>query len=379
MLYVALFFTFSWIVATLYLIINTNRIRYLRSVTTTNDTWPSLAIIIAVRNEERDLAAALESLCHLHYNNYRLVVINDRSTDATPEILSQFEKNYSHLTVLHIKELPNGWLGKNHALYKGFEVTHEEWMLFTDADIRYAPETLNKAMQYCIDNHLDHLTALPDVHSRSAFFNSIMDTFKIMLNVKLRPWAVTHPKSKAYFGVGAFNLVKRTAYEKAGTHRRIALRPDDDLKLGEAIKLAGLRQEVVFGNDLLSLEWYTSVKEFINGLMKNTFSTVEYNVWRIIGACLGTLFVFVLPLPLLLLAGGPTERYLAVVILLSQICLFVFQRGMKGVWWYALMMPVAGCIMIYIMLKSAWLTLRQGGIYWRDSFYSLEELKKGSS
>jgi glycosyltransferase involved in cell wall biosynthesis len=377
MLYLAIFFTTFWVLAALYLIINTSRVRYLHRIVVKQPA-PSvpLAVIIAVRNEEADLAEALESMCHLQYAPYRLVVINDRSTDSTPEILARFEKQYTHLTVIQIKELPEGWLGKNHALYRGYEQTKEEWMLFTDADIRYAPDTLNKAMQYCLDHQLDHLTVLPDVKSRSTFFNSIMDTFKIMLTVKLKPWAARNPKSKAYFGVGAFNLVKRSAYEKAGTHKRIALRPDDDLKLGECIKMAGLKQDVAFGDKLLSLEWYTSVKEFINGLMKNTFSTVNYNFVMVVMLCLATLFIFVIPVPLLLVAGGTTERYLALVMLLFQIILFVYTRGMRGVWWYALLMPVAGSIMVYILWVSAIRTIRQGGIYWRESFYSLDELKK---
>jgi len=377
MFYTAIFLTAFWVLMSLYLIINARKIQYLKSVVVAHPIpEPSLAVIIAVRNEENDLPEALESMCRLNYSNYRLVVVNDRSTDSTPEILAKFEKRYSHLTVIHIDKLPVGWLGKNHALYKGYQSTKEEWILFTDADIRYASETLNKAMQYCIDQQLDHLTVLPDVKSRSGFFNSIMDTFKIMLTVKLKPWAARNPKSKAYFGVGAFNLVKRSAYEKAGTHKRIALRPDDDLKLGECIKSSGLRQDVAYGDKLLSLEWYTSVKEFINGLMKNTFSTVNYNFLKVILLCLATLFVFVLPIPLLLIAGSATERYLALLILLFQILLFVFTRGMRGIWWYALMMPVAGSIMVYIMWVSAIRTLRQGGIYWRDSFYSLAELKK---
>jgi len=377
MFYLAVFLASFWVLATLYLLINSSRIKYLRSISVKQPAPATpLAVIIAVRNEEADLPQALQSMCNLQYANYRLVVINDRSTDSTPEILARFENQYAHLTVIHIRELPKGWLGKNHALYKGYENTTEEWMLFTDADIRYAPETLSKAMQYCLDHQLDHLTMLPDVKSRSTFFNSIMDTFKIMLTVKLKPWAARNPHSKAYFGVGAFNLVRRSAYEKAGTHKRIALRPDDDLKLGECIKTAGLKQDVAFGNDLLSLEWYTSVKEFINGLMKNTFSTVNYNFPKVVGLCLATLFIFVLPLPLLLIAGGPVEQLLAGVMLVAQIVLFVFTRGMRGVWWYALMMPVAGSIMVYIMWVSAIRTLRQGGIYWRDSFYSLAELKK---
>lgn len=377
MLYTAIFLTVFWVLVTLYLLINCQRIPYLKSVAVSqHDNKPSLAIIIAVRNEENDLPEALESMCHLNYSNYRLVLINDRSTDRTPEILAQFEKKYPHLTVIHINELPKGWLGKNHALYRGYMATSEEWMLFTDADIRYAPDTLNKAIQYCIDQQLDHLTVMPDVKSRSSFFNSIMDTFKIMLVVKLKPWEASNPRSKSYIGVGAFNLVKRSAYEAAGTHKRIALRPDDDLKLAECIKSSGLKQDVAFGDNQLSLEWYTSVKEFVNGLMKNTFSTVDYNFPKVVVLCLLTLFVFVLPIPLLLIGGGPTERYLAMILVLFQIILFVFTRGLRGIWWYALMMPMAGSIMVYIMWVSAVRTIRQGGIYWRDSFYSLAELKK---
>jgi hypothetical protein len=110
--------------------------------------------------------------------------------------------------------------------------------------------------------------------------------------------------------------------------------------------------------------------------MKNTFSTVDYHFGKIIISCIATFLFFVLPLPLLLLAGGTTERLMAGVILLFQILLFVLGRGMRGVWWYALMVPVASSIMIYIMWKSATLTLKQGGIYWRDSFYPLHDLKK---
>jgi glycosyltransferase involved in cell wall biosynthesis len=377
MLYIAFFLTSFWILATLYVLINSRRIKYLKSVKVSSlTTFPSIAVVIAVRNEESDLAEALESMCRLNYSNYRLIVINDRSTDATPKILTRFEKQYPYLTVIHINELPAGWLGKNHALYKGYEASNEEWLLFTDADIRYAPDTLNKAMQYCLDQQLDHLTIMPEVKSRSTFFNSIMDTFKIMLNVKLKPWDASNPKSKSYIGVGAFNLVKRSAYEVAGTHKRIALRPDDDLKLAACIKSSGLKQDVAFGDQQLSLEWYVSVKEFINGLMKNTFSTVDYNFPKVVLLCLLTLFIFVIPIPLMLIGGNANERYLALVMVLFQIILFVFTRGMRGIWWYALMMPVAGSIMVYIMWVSAVRTLRQGGIYWRDSFYSLAELKK---
>jgi len=376
MLYVAIFLVGFWVLISIYLLICSRKIKYLNAVEPRLAHEPSLAIVIAVRNEENDLAEALETMCELDYKNYRLIVVDDRSTDSTPVILSQFVKKYPNLTIIRIDELPPGWLGKNHALYRGYMASTEEWILFTDADIRYQPDTLKKAVQYCISNKLDHLTVLPNVHSRSSFFNSIMDTFKIMLEAKLKPWDTLNPKSKSYFGVGAFNLVKRKAYEKAGTHVRIALRPDDDLKLGQCIKMSGFKQEVLYGDKQLELEWYTSVRAFIKGLMKNTFSTVDYNFGKILLLCFLTFLFFVLPLPLLLFAGGAVEKMLAIVMVVFQVLLFVLKRGMHGVWWYALMIPVAGSIMIYIMLKSAVMTIQQGGIYWRDSFYSLEELKQ---
>jgi hypothetical protein len=104
-----------------------------------------------------------------------------------------------------------------------------------------------------------------------------MNTFALMLDIKLRPWDISDPSSKASMGVGAFNLVRREAYEKAGTHLAISLRPDDDLKLGERIKHAGFKQDIVYGENEVSLEWYTSLPQFINGLMKNMFSVSNYN------------------------------------------------------------------------------------------------------
>jgi hypothetical protein len=196
-----------------------------------------------------------------------------------------------------------------------------------------------------------------------------------MLEMRQRPWDIRNPNSNASIGIGAFNLVKRTAYEKAGTHAAFSLRPDDDLKLGERIKAAGLRQDVVYGEKGVSLEWYTSLREFVNGLMKNTFSISNYHLPTALGMALATLLVFVLPLPLMLLSGS-TGVVMACILLTFQVLLILFKSGIHGKWWHAFMVPVAGSIMVYILLKSAFKTIWQGGIYWRDSFYPLAELKK---
>jgi cellulose synthase/poly-beta-1,6-N-acetylglucosamine synthase-like glycosyltransferase len=365
-----------WVGMCFYLLIVSRRIAYLKNIPAlTEKEAPSVAVIIAVKDEEAEVEAALQSVCNLDYPALKIVVINDRSTDNTPQILHRMAQNNARIQVITIESLPAGWLGKNHALYQGYLATTSDWMLFADADVLFAPDALRKAMHYVQENKLHHLTALPEITSKSPLFKSVMTTFALMLNVKLRPWDIANPKSKASMGVGAFNLVKRSAYEGAGTHKVISLRPDDDLKLGERIKGAGYRQNFVFGDGEISLQWYTSLQEFVAGLMKNTFSVANYNIFMAMGMALSTLLLVVLPWPLLIFMGYP-YYVAAAIILLSQLAIMLGVKGIRAVWWHALMIPFSGLVMVYIILVSSFRTLRQGGIYWRNSFYPLTELKK---
>jgi glycosyltransferase involved in cell wall biosynthesis len=282
---------------------------------------------------------------------------------------------HAQLELLTIHALPEGWLGKNHALHQGVHHTSEEWILFTDADVLFHPEALSRAMGYALQQRLDHLTVLPEVHSPSPWLNRILETFKIMLEIRQRPWALRQPRSKASLGVGAFNLVQRKAYFRAGGHEAISLRPDDDLQLGRHIKESGGKQDALYGDGAVSLEWYRNVAEFVEGLMKNTFSVFQYRLGLALLAAFLTLFVFVLPLPLILLFGGEA-RWLAVPLLLAQASLYTMKRGMRGRVLNALLMPFAGSLMAYIIVASALRTLLQGGIYWRATFYPLKELRK---
>lgn len=374
--YYFVFISLFWVLLSIYLIWNSAKVHYLKNVSPAAEiAFPPVDIIIAVKDEENEIARALTSVCQLAYPEFKIMVVDDRSTDRSAVILGLMASENPAISVLTIKDLPQGWLGKNHALYRGYKASAGEWMLFTDADVIFNLKSLNKAMNYALARELDHLAVIPEITSASAIFQSVMNTFALMLEVRQRPWAVPDPSSKASIGIGAFNLVKRTAYEKAGTHAAISMRPDDDLKLGERIKSAGLRQDVLYGEGEVSLDWYSGLQDFIKGLMKNTFSIADYNLLKAIAMALTCLLIFVVPVPLLLFSGSG-GILLVVFILLSQIFLMLYKKGIRGKWWHALMIPFAGAVMTYIIVVSAVKTLRQGGIFWRDSFYSLKELKK---
>lgn len=367
--------TLGWLGTTIYILVNAPRVKHLKDLAPAEGPLPSLAIIIPVRNEEAEVEGALGSVLQLDYPGKQIIVINDRSTDRTPAILQRMATAHPDLTLLTITDLPDGWLGKNHALYQGYRASATEWILFTDADVFFQSGALKKALSYATTHQLDHLVVLPEVTSPSALFKSVMNTFALMMDVRQRPWAIRNPKSSASIGIGAFNLVRRTAYEKAGTHTALSLRPDDDLKLGERIKRSGGRADILYGDGAISLHWYTSLGQFVRGLMKNTFSVANYNLLLALGMSLATLLVFVLPIPVSLLLGGP-GLLMAAIMITCYIVLMVFKKGIRGKWWHGLMIPFAGLVMVYIITASAIKTLRQGGIYWRDHFYPLSELRK---
>ncbi|MDQ6902325.1 MAG: glycosyltransferase family 2 protein [Bacteroidota bacterium] len=368
---------FYWSFLTIYLLVNGRKIKYLSSIEpATNFPGSSVVIIIPVRNEEYALKKALASVCNLDYGNYKILVVNDRSTDNTGIILSEMQAQYKNLSVINIETVPPGWLGKNFALYNGSKSSDEEYILFTDADVVYEKDALKKAMNYCLKNDLDHLTILPGMISSSTWLNSVIMTFVIMLTAIQRPWAVKLKKSKASMGVGAFNLVKREAYLHAGTHQAIAMRPDDDLQLAALLKAAGGKADVLYGQGKIKVEWYATVKEFINGLMKNIFSGFKYNVFLAAGGAIGTLLLFVFPLPVILIFGNNAERILVVCMLLFQLILYGNMQGSNGKWWYGFLSLYGGLIITYVIVKATITNLRNGGIYWRDTFYSLAELRR---
>ena len=197
-----------------------------------------------------------------------------------------------------------------------------------------------------------------------------------MLEIKLRPWAVRNKNSNASVGVGAFNLVKKSVYEKIGTHKVISLRPDDDLQLGAIIKKNKFSSDVCYGENEIQIEWYANVKELIDGLMKNSFSAFNYRTIISVGAVFALLIFWTLPVPVLLIFGGLQLKLIGVCIALSYVLLLTYKPAMRANAAEALLLPWAAAVMAYTIAKATFITLKNKGIFWRDTFYSLDDLKK---
>lgn len=341
------------------------------------ENGPLLSVIVAARNEEKQISASINSQLRQSYRNVEWLLINDRSTDRTCEIMEELKKEDSRIRIVHIKELPEGWLGKNHALFSGAKAASGEWLLFTDADVIYQKEAFAKALSYFKRLQLDHLTAAPNLSGNEFWLKSFVGFFLFGFSYFKRPWTANDPHSKNGTGIGAFNLVTKQAYEELGTHKKIKMRPDDDLQLGMKLKRAGYRQRIATALELIEVEWYGSLKEALIGLEKNTFAGLNYRISMVIFAVVGTFVSHVLPFFTIFMPDRNISLLsFANILAIGLLYWMIIKKMTRFSPFMFLVFPLTGLIFIYSIIRASFLTFKRGGIVWRGTKYKLSELRK---
>jgi glycosyltransferase involved in cell wall biosynthesis len=358
---------------------------------------PRVSIIVPARNEEESIEQALKSLVALDYDNYEAIAVNDRSTDRTGEIMEEVMGD-SHpsktalrlrsgqaaggppsrtLRVIHHRELPAGWLGKTHAMWTAANQATGEWLLFTDGDVLFKPESLRRALAYAESERADHLVLFPEMITKGLGEGMMIAFFQSMFVFGHRPWKVADPTTRDHMGVGAFNLVRRRVYDAVGTYEALRMEVVDDMKLGKVVKNAGFRQRNVFGGDLISIRWARGAMGVVNNLTKNFFAVLSYQSWRTLISAFGLAFLNLGPFLGVVIAKG-WARVPYAVALLSMFAIYVgMSRRSPLSPYYFLLHPVSATLFIYTLLRSMCLTLWNDGIEWRGTKYPLEELRKG--
>lgn len=331
---------------------------------------PKVSIIITAKDEKDSIAQSLHTLRRLDYPDYEVVVVNDRSTDGTLDEIQSVQKEWPQLKVISIDELPDGWLGKNYACYRGYKKAAGDILLFTDADVMFNPETLRVAVVHLQNQKADHLAVSPAIYGETFFLRLFVKYFFFSFLIYFRPWA-------GGMGVGAFNMFRREAYEDVGTHRAVAMRPDEDLQLGKLVKKTGARQRFASGKYLMSVQWYASFREAMLGIEKNAFAGLSYNLFLAAGAMAAQVLLFVFPFIALFITSGVIQIIFVAVIVLY---LLVFLRHIKVFsitkGYDAIFLPLAALLFIYVVCRALIKTIIYRGIHWRGTFYSLEKLKK---
>jgi len=337
---------------------------------------PSITVVVPARNEEQAIAETLRSLATQDYEWMQVIAIDDRSTDSTGALMDLAAAEWpERIRVTHLNELPQFWTGKVHAMAMAAREIATDWILFTDGDVSFAPQTIRLALAVAEREEVDHFVLLPTMEVHSAGEGAVIGYFQTFSVWAARPWKVPNLKSKRdVIGVGAFNMIRREAYEKIGGFDAIPMEILEDMRLARAVKLAGLRSQIGFGRDLARVHWAEGVSGLVGVMTKNMFAAFRFHLSLALGTCVWLALFSVAPFFGLFFAE---TRLQSTLVYAAMLCIYAVYAKRSGIpAWTVLLAPFAASVMIFALLRSAWFALRQNGVVWRGTFYSLKELRK---
>jgi cellulose synthase/poly-beta-1,6-N-acetylglucosamine synthase-like glycosyltransferase len=333
------------------------------------------SVIVAARNEEARLEATVRHLLAQRHVALEVIVVDDRSTDATGDILKRLTSEDTRVRATRVERLPEGWLGKCHACHVGAGVATGDWLLFTDADCWLQPDVIARALRVAAREAADHITLTPGVAAETlggrawhlAFLGSLANWMS----------GVNRDRAGAHLGMGAFNFVRGSAYRASGGYEALRLTIVDDIKLGLLLHRAGSRTRAFIGGADVECHWGTTVPGMFRIMEKNYFAAVDFRVAPVVAGAV--LFALMWGISIL---GPWTETAAGITAALAPWSLAlpaaVFARRLGWSPATAVITPLFYPVLFLAVVNSAAVTLRQGGVRWRDTFYSLDTLRKGN-
>jgi hypothetical protein len=343
--------------------------------------WPTVSLLVPARDEAEGVEAALRSKLAIDYPALEVVFIDDRSTDGTGEIADRLAAEDARLKVVHIGALPPGWLGKVHALNEGAKVAVGEWLLPTDADIHFAPATLKKAMARCLRRGDDVLAAFPEFSSSTLLIDMVLSDFARTVLAPMQVDQIEDPATGFGVGVGVFTLVRRAAYDASPGWEWLKLEVGDDVTLGMMLKRSGAKCALVLARSYLKLTMYPTFGSLVRGVAKSACTLSRYRLAAHL-PLMGMLLAMDL-LPWLALGfgwawGDPLLMLLgALGIALGVVSAGVALQVLGQRPWKAVLSPVGAVLFHLVMLFTGLANFWRGSLSWRDTTYTLAELRAG--
>jgi hypothetical protein len=340
--------------------------------------WPKLSVIVPACDEAHTMEAAFRSLAGVDYPNLEIILVNDRSTDQTGDIIDRLSQEDSRVLPVHITELPEGWLGKLHAMHQGTTRATGDFFLYTDADIHFSPTSLRRAVAWMEQDQLGHLTLVPRLKGHSLLYNAMISCFGVLYLLAVRAWRIGKNDSDCYGGVGAFSMVRRADFERGPGWTWLKMEVGDDIGLGLAmVREAGATSMLGLGSEHLAVDWYSGLGALVSGLEKNSYGAIcGYSPPRTIASILLLVGLFCGPF----FAALSSQPLLWVPPILLGLALLWSAESLRRIgqpFGATLLAGLGLPVMAFALARSMFKTEKQRGIIWRGQFYPLAALKEG--
>lgn len=335
------------------------------------DRGPLVSVVVPARNEAEDIGACLDGLLSQNYPFLEILVVNGGSTDGTRAVA---EARGPRVRVLEEPPLPDGWVGKSWACWVGAQQSHGEYVLFTDADVRAAPEAVWTAVEWAERDRADLVTFASRIEMVGAWEKIVLPFYIQMVLTYFRTPRVNRATSKAAMANGQFLLVTRAAYAETGGHAAIHDRVLEDVALAQRFRGAGKTLRVAWTPELIVTRMYRTNADMYAGILK-TVSGVRFSAARQVGFAVALVAFYWLPLAVLPvgLATGSLPVIVAGAVLWGA--LFAkhvgLNRAVRGSGAFGLLFPVAAGYYLVLVLAAAGRGIRGRPVEWKGRTYRL--------
>jgi chlorobactene glucosyltransferase len=382
----------AWILSTFAMVASLAIIRWIHNqyhmdvvvdpVTAPPQPQPEISVLVPARNEAKNIRRCVEALLDQTYSNYELIVLDDRSTDTTPQILEQISHSAhtERLRVLEGQDLPPGWAGKPFALAQASQQSRGEWLCFVDADTFAQPSLLAATLAKARQEGADMFTILTDQILGSFWEKAILPLVFTALSVGFPARRVNDPQKPDAIANGQFILIRQTVYRAVGGHTAVRDRIAEDRALADLVKSRGYRLIVADGRAVARTHMYTSFPEIWEGWTKNIFLGMEGRLGLLLfGALVALLAAIFLPAWLLLGVVWFVSSWGAAagVVVLETILVWGYllvlrvqaTRAFHISAFYAMTLPLGALVFAAMMFASAYKVLSGQGVTWKGRKY----------
>ncbi|HEY9786451.1 MAG TPA: glycosyltransferase [Candidatus Obscuribacterales bacterium] len=348
---------------------------------------PFVSIIVPARNEEAKIARCLESLLSQDYPGFEVIVIDDRSSDRTPEIIESFAKRDRRLKFVRGKDAPQGWVGKCNALAYAVGFASGDWFIFTDADTCHSAYSVRDAIAHAVRNKVDLISFVPMQELGSFWEKLVMSVLLSSFLIGDPFHTVNDPKARRAYAYGQYIICRRRSYLALGGHQAVRDEIVEDHALGRVFKEKGYKIAVADGKTLYSVRMYTNLESMWQGWTKNLYSLIDSRLSNLIMIVLCLLVSAFLPLINLGIVVGlwlSQPDYftpLLTVVVVAQwaflaVWFWLTGEHRQGAGWpYFFLIPAGAIAVTALHLHAAYLVLSGSQVSWKGRRYTVNTSK----
>lgn len=377
----------TWVLLIKSMVLSFRNTPYLDKFPPKDHKNPKVSVILPARNEEGFIEKCLDSLLDQDYENYEIIAIDDSSTDSTGRIIKDYAiKNFK---VIHVsaRPKPDGWIGKNWACMEGYAVATGEILLFTDSDTKHSRSVISLAVSHLLSLELDALTAIPKMICLDNWTKITLPMLSTFLHTRFSALRVNDPSKKTGYFFGSFFIIKKSTYEKVGTHQGVRQEIIEDGALGKKVKESGFKMKMVRGDHMINAVWARDRSTLWNALKRLMIPLYLQNARIAVGIFFAVLFLLFMPFVLLAYSSvffGHSESFPALfaVSVISSSLVYVAgtldARELHLRFVHALCGPLGSLIIVSGFLAGILQAKTGMSISWRGRVYSMKDHMQNS-